>query len=173
METTEKVVEAYVRYVQGWLTLPNVKCKGQYEIDLLAVDVSGGGVDRYHVETSVSISSAFSKLTDKQFSLEQLRIRTKQADQRRTIGFFVERKFGRPEVIETLEQFGFVADNYSKVVVTTDWTSGAEEQAEENGIKLWRFGDLLKEIGSMAGAQRTYFADDTLRTLQLFVRAVE
>ena len=39
METTEKIVEAYVRYVKNWFMLPNIKCGGQYDIDLLAVDI--------------------------------------------------------------------------------------------------------------------------------------
>ena len=40
METTERIVEAYVRYVKGWVTIPNIRCPGQYEIDLLAIDPS-------------------------------------------------------------------------------------------------------------------------------------
>lgn len=40
METTEKVVESYCRYVRQWFTIPNIKCRGQYEIDLLAVDTT-------------------------------------------------------------------------------------------------------------------------------------
>jgi len=31
METTEKIVEAYVRYVKDWATIPNIKYKGQFE----------------------------------------------------------------------------------------------------------------------------------------------
>jgi len=61
METTEKIVEAYVRYVLNWATIPNIRCKGQLEIDLLAIDPVK--LDRYHIETSVSSSSAFSRLT--------------------------------------------------------------------------------------------------------------
>jgi hypothetical protein len=38
METTEKILESYVRYVRRWATIPNVKCGGQHEIDLLAID---------------------------------------------------------------------------------------------------------------------------------------
>jgi len=37
METTEKIVESCGRYVKGWFTISNIKCSGQYEIDLLAV----------------------------------------------------------------------------------------------------------------------------------------
>ena len=43
METTEKIVEAYVRYINGWFTIPNIKCQGQFEIDLLAVDAAKDG----------------------------------------------------------------------------------------------------------------------------------
>ena len=53
METTEKIVEAYVRYVKGWATIPNIKCPGQCEIDLLAIDPLS--LDRYHIESGVSI----------------------------------------------------------------------------------------------------------------------
>ncbi len=99
METTEKIVESYCRYVKGWLTLPNIKCKGQYEIDLLAVDAkSPKKLERYHIESGVSISGSYSKLTNKDFSTEDLKIRVKQAGQRRSLGYFVHRKFDLPEV---------------------------------------------------------------------------
>src|SRR5438874_13037332 len=49
METTEKIVESYCRYVKQWFTIPNIKCRGQYEIDLLAVDTtSPKKMGRYH-----------------------------------------------------------------------------------------------------------------------------
>jgi hypothetical protein len=43
METTEKIVEAYAHYIKGWFTIPNIKCRGQFEIDLLAVDAATHG----------------------------------------------------------------------------------------------------------------------------------
>ena len=61
METTERVVEAYVRYVKGWATIANIRCEGQFEIDLLAIDPVTLG--RYHIESGVSISGGYSKLT--------------------------------------------------------------------------------------------------------------
>ena len=86
METTERIVEAYVRYVKGWFTIPNIKCKGQMEIDLLAVDISNPkNISRYHIESGVSISGAYSKLTNKPFSQDDLKERVKQAGQRRTL----------------------------------------------------------------------------------------
>ena len=82
METTEKIVESYCRYVKQWFTIPNIKCEGQYEVDLLAVDTtSPNKLGRYHIECGVSISGSYSKLTAKPFSTEQLRIRVQQAGQ--------------------------------------------------------------------------------------------
>ena len=73
METTERIVEAYVRYVNGWATIPNIRCPGQNEIDLLAIDPAT--LKRYHIEVGVSISGSYSKLTDKPFSAAQLKKR--------------------------------------------------------------------------------------------------
>jgi hypothetical protein len=33
METTEKIVEACVRCVNNWITIPNIKCEKQREIE--------------------------------------------------------------------------------------------------------------------------------------------
>lgn len=66
METTEKIVESYVRHVKGWATISNIRCAGQNEIDLLAINPVT--LDRYHIETSVSGSQVYSKLTAKPFS---------------------------------------------------------------------------------------------------------
>ena len=96
METTEKIVEAYVRYVKGWATIPNIKCPGQYEIDLLAIDPVN--LHRYHIESGVSISGSYSKLTAKQYSEKDLKNRVKTAGQRRTLGYFAKRKFGAEPV---------------------------------------------------------------------------
>ena len=74
METTEKIGESYCRYIKHWFTLPNIRCEGQYEIDLLAVDTtSPEKPGRYHIECGVSISGSYSKLTAKPFSIERLR----------------------------------------------------------------------------------------------------
>ncbi|MCZ6803106.1 MAG: hypothetical protein O7D86_04015 [Proteobacteria bacterium] len=100
LETTEKIVEAYVRYIKGWFTIPNIKCAGQLEIDLLAIHhFSDNQISRYHIESGISISGGFSRLTNKSYSDEDLKVRVKQAGQRRTLGYFIERKFGNGGVI--------------------------------------------------------------------------
>ncbi|MBA7710882.1 hypothetical protein ES703_119830 [subsurface metagenome] len=172
METTEKIVESYCRYVKGWFTISNIKCSGQYEIDLLAIEASSDkGLKRYHIESGVSISVAYSKLTAKPFSEGVLKQRTKQAGQRRTIGYFRDRKFNSPEILSELKKFGFKKGNYSKIIVTWGWEEEAKRQVDRDGIILWDFRSILKEIAETLHATRSYFTDDTLRTIQLFVKA--
>lgn len=174
METTEKIVESYCRYVKQWFTIPNIKCKGQFEIDLLAVDTTKpNAIHRYHIECGVSISGSFSKLNTKEFSTERLKQRVQAAGQRRTLGFFKERKFDVPSVQEELAKYGFVSGNYSRVIVTWDATSEAHELAAAQKIELWEFPSLLLEIADAHRLHRKYFTDDTARTIQLFALAMK
>ncbi len=171
METTEKIVEAYVRYLKGWATIPNIKCPGQYEIDLLAIDTKSA--KRFHIESGVSISGAFSKLTTKPFSEEELKKRGKQAQQRRTLGYFLKRKFAAKGVIETLRVYGFEPGNYTRVIVTWGATDAAQKEARNQGIELFYFPDIMAEIAEVFKDRRTYFTDDTLRTLHLYSKVLK
>jgi hypothetical protein len=171
METTERVVESYVRYVKKWATIPNIRCDGQLEIDLFAIDPMTN--ERYHIETSVSISSGFNKLTGKDFCTEAVKQRVKAAEQRRTVGFFIERKFFAPHVLSMLGKFGCNDEGCNRIIVTWDWTNEAAAQAQRRNITLWRFGDLMNEIAESVRGRKAYFGDDTLRTLHLFSMATE
>jgi len=174
METTEKIVESYCRYIKGWFTIPNIKCKGQFEIDLLAVDAQPNRKrKRFHIECGVSISGSYSKLTITDYSDEELKIREKAAGQRRTMGYFIERKFGRPEVTAELRKYGFSRGNYSKIIVSWGWSDGAKKLADQKRIILWDFRDLLHEIAQTQRDRSTYFTDDTARTIQLFSKSVD
>jgi hypothetical protein len=121
----------------------------------------------------VSISASYSKLTAKPFSPKDLKVRVKTAGQRRTVGYFSERKFGAEEVFRKLQEYGFKKGQYSKVIVTWGWTDEAKAEADNSGIILWDFRELLRDIGEVFSDVRTYFTDDTLRTLQLFSKALE
>jgi len=171
METTEKIVESYCRYVKGWFTIPNIKCAGQLEIDLVAVQpLPDDSFRRYHIESGISISGSYSKLTAKPYSTDKLKEREQNAGQRRTLGYFTERKFGSPEVIEELKRFGFSNGTYEKIIVTWGWQDAAKTQADREGIILWDFRSILKEIAALCREKKTYFTDDTLRTIQLLMR---
>jgi hypothetical protein len=170
METTEKIVEAYVRYVKKWATIPNIKCQGQFEVDLLAFDPVN--IKRYHIESSISVSGGFSKLTGGSFSPDTLKQRTKQASQRRTVGYFRDRKFTAPGVLTELANYGFNEGNYERIIVTWGWTEDAKKQSDKANITLWHFGDMINEITGIADSE-TYFSDDTVRTLQLIIKALQ
>jgi len=173
METTEKIVEAYVRYIKNWFTIPNIKCGGQKEIDLLAIDTTKSNrIQRYHIECSVSVSQSYSKLTAKPFSKEELKKRVKKAGQRMTIGHFKENKFLDHNVLSTLKLYGFKNNNYQKVVVAWDWNDDVPIHAHKAGIELWNFRELLIEIANHTKSLRTYFVDDTMRTLQLMAKSL-
>jgi hypothetical protein len=92
MATTERIVEAYVRYVKRWATIPNVKCDGQKEIDLFAIDPVSG--DRHHVEVTVSFSQRYRSLTLKRYARGDHKVRGKRAGARKTLSYFVKEKFG-------------------------------------------------------------------------------
>jgi len=174
METTEKIVEAYVRYVRGWLTIPNIKCKGQLEIDLLAVDVTNPtNVLRYHIESGVSISGGFSKLTNKKFSPEKLKKNVEKASQRRTLGYFLMLKFTGSGIVKKLKEFGFNKGNYNKVIVSWGWEDDVPVAAKKAGVELWDFKNILGEMVKMTSGNRTYFIDDTMRTVQLLAKALD
>ena len=171
METTEKIVEAYVRHVKSWATISNIRCAGQYEIDLLAINPKT--LERYHIETSVSVSQGFSKLTADQFDREGLKVRVQKPKLRRTLGYFIECKFGPQPVADTLKEYGFEPGAYTKVVVTWGWTDEAKTAADGARIQLWDFRDIMNEIAEKIRGKSSYFADDTLRTINLFVRGLD
>ena len=86
-------------------TIPNLRCDGQFEIDLLAIDPAS--LERYHIESSVSGSKVYSKLTGKKFDPALLKERVQKPKMRRTLGYFIDHKFEPPEIIAKLEQYGF------------------------------------------------------------------
>ena len=169
METTEKIVEAYVRYVKRWATIPNIKCEKQLEIDLLAIEPVT--LDRYHIETSVSGSQGFSKLTSKKFDPALLKVRVQQPAMRRTVGYFTEHKFGAEPVVSKLKEYGFKPGAYKKIVVSWGWPPDARVEAKAAKIELWDFRDIMRETAASIRDKHSYFTDDTLRTIGLFVRA--
>ena len=58
------------------------------------------------------------------------------------------------------------------ILVSWGWEKEAEEEADRHDIQLWDFREILREISDSFQTERTYFTDDTLRTLQLFARTL-
>ncbi len=174
METTEKIVEAYVRYVRGWFTRPHVRCPGGCEIDLLAIDASTPGRrGRYHIESGVCLAPGFAPLSNQPFSVEALRQRISAAAQRRTLGYFVTRKFGDPRVVTRLTALGFRPGRYAKVIVSWGWHPDVPAAARAAGVELWDFRHLLREMAERSRREPTHWTDDMMRALQLLSTALK
>jgi hypothetical protein len=171
VETTERIVEAYVRYVRGWATIPNLRCDGQKEIDLFAIDPVTD--ERWHIETSVSISSGFSALTNEPFEPGEHKQRAKAAAARRKLGFFLAEKFQPVAVEQRLSCLGCAPGKLRRAIVTWDWKAGVGEAAAAANIELWSLPALMNEIAKKAREGRAYFADDILRTIDLYARGLE
>ena len=59
------------------------------------------------------------------------------------------------------------------LIVTWGATPQAQALAEKHGVQLWDFRDILRQIAAANKNQRTYFTDDTARTIQLFAMATD
>ena len=88
------------------------------------------------------------------------------------MGFFLEEKFDAPGVQKTLASYGG-SRPVKKIIVIWEWKGGVKEAAAEHGIELWDFRDLMAQIADFGRHDRTYFGDDTLRTLTLFAKALD
>jgi len=171
METTEQIVEAYMRYIRACATIPNLRCPGQYEIDLLAINPAT--LERYHIECSVSISGSFRHLTNHQFDPDLYRERVQKPKMRRTLGYFIERKFEPSNVIQTLGTYGFEPGRYKRVIVTWSVGPGVRETAATFTVEVWEFPTILTKLVKFVENTRHYFSDDTLRTLHLYGMAMD
>jgi hypothetical protein len=170
VETTERIVEAYVRYVKGWATIPNLRCDEQKEIDLFAIDPMTD--ERWHIETSVSISSGFSALTNDPFEPGEHKQRLKAATARRKLGFFLTEKFLPTAVERRLSCLGYSPGKLRRAIVTWDWKEGVKEAGDDAGVELWSMPALMQEIATKARGGRAHLADDILRTIDLFARGL-
>jgi len=110
-------------------------------------------------------------LTNKPFSANDLKVRVKNAGQRRTLRYFIEHKFNNQSVLEKLKEYGFKRGNYRKIIVTWGWKDDVPKAAKKAGVDLWDFKEILKEIADLSISNRNYFIDDTMRTLQLMAMA--
>jgi hypothetical protein len=161
METTEHIVETYVRYVKNWFTIPNVKARNGNELDILAIDTNEN--KKYHIEVSVHITSSFSKLITDEFEKGEC----DEAKRRRTMKFFIEDKFDKSTVLEKLNELGFKKGEYNRIIVTmhSEKSEKMEKLLKKHNIQIWEMKDIIDEMNEKLDSK--YYSDDILRTLQL------
>lgn len=169
METTEKIVETYCNYIKSWFTIPNIKCKGGKEIDLLALEIDPNNnviKKRYHIEISIHKGPGFSKLTAQKYTEGEYRERTKTAIVRRSIWFFINKKFNDKNVKTKLAEYGFKGKNYKKVIVSLGWSNDVVPIAEKEDIELLDFGTVLEELVGRYKESSQHFNNDAIVTIQ-------
>jgi len=171
MNAAERIVEAYFRHVRSTFTRTSVKGVGQVELDIVGVDPSKKPPTFFHIESSVSISSGYSKITNKQFSPSEAKLRQKAAGQRTTAGFFIEKKFFSQDVLETLRQIGCNTRNLKRVLVSWEFDEEAQKVLQGKGIECLTMKKILQELADYLAQETCDMDSDILRTLQLFVRS--
>lgn len=171
MNAAERIVEAYFRNVRSIFTRTSVKGVGQVELDIVGVDPSKRPPAFFHIESSVSISSGYSKITNKQFIPSEAKLRQKAAGQRTTAGFFIEKKFFSQDVLETLRQIGCDTRNLKRVLVSWEFDEEAHKVLQGKGIECLTMKDILQELADYLAKETSDIDSDILRTLQLFVRS--
>ena len=62
---------------------------------------------------------------------------------------------------------------HTQIIVTWGWTDEAKAAADAVKIELWDFRKIMREIAEAIHLKRSYFTDDTLRTVNFFVRALD
>ena len=171
MNAAERIVEAYFRNIRSIFTRTSVKGVGQVELDIVGVDSRKSPPTFFHIESSVSISSGYSKITNKEFSPSEAKLRQKAAGQRTTAGFFIEKKFFARDVIETLKQIGCNTRNLKRIVVSWGFDDEAREALKDKDIECLTMGEILQELADYLAQETRDIDSDILRTLQLFVRS--
>ena len=167
IETTEHIVESYVRHYLRWFTNSNIKAKGNKEIDILAVDSLG---NRYWIECGVTHKKSWalkSRATEKDFQGIERKHGMKMAwRHKNSVDYFIKHKFDDSRTQERLKDFGFKKGNYQKIVVC--WQVKDKEvieYAKKHGIEIWLLKEKMKDF--MQDIGESYYNDDILRTLQL------
>ena len=142
MRVEEKLVEEYVRYVKGWFTMSNIKCKNNKEIDLLAIAPNG---DKYHIETTIYLDGW------------PLEIEERGRKNVVTVRWYSEYKFLDKNVREKIKEI-FGADDlnsYKRVMVYWKIKEGItmeeiKKEAEKNHIDdIWLLPDIIRELSTL------------------------
>ncbi len=110
-------------------------------------------------------------MTNKNYSVEDEKIRVKKAGQRRTTGFFIEKKFYNNNVLRTLESNGCNLDNVKRYLVAWKFDEDAKETLESKDITCITMGAIFQELANVLANETSDLDSDILRTIQLFVRS--
>jgi len=138
--------------------MANIKCKGNKEIDLLAVKLQDG--EKFHVESRVSTA----------FKLRLKATYTKSGKcHKNGVDYFQEKKFEHSYIKEKVQRL-FGKEDYTKILVVWDVLDYniIKQAKEQYDIEIWFIDilisqlQMLSDMGLFKGSR-----DDVLRTLEL------
>lgn len=173
MNTIALIIEAYVREIKHWATIPNIQGSGQLQIGLLAVNPRPCGSHwktRFHIENAMYGSHFYSRLSSKSYDERRGEEVSKKTWRRNTLEHYLGRKFLHPGVYDALMPYGFFGTNYARILVAWGWDDDVSEQANMHDITLWNLRDMIQELADFSKRKRPGLADETLQALQVYCR---
>ena len=158
VEPEVHIIEKYFQEVLHCFTMTNIRCKGNKEIDLLAINPRT--LEKYHVEARISVSKSFALREKDTYT-------SKGKAYRIGLDYFSEKKFNHPMITEKIRQF-FGESDYHKVLVV--WHAGnlpaySRIALEKYGFDVWALRNIFTELvekGCTSGSR-----DDVIRVVEL------
>jgi len=173
MDTIAHIVEAYVREVKRWATIPSIQCSGQLEINLLAINprpCGSGTKTRFHIEIAGKTSRTFARLTSKPYDTLNPEGTDKKTWRGNSLEHYLHNKFLHPDVYDALLPYGFHGNNYARILVAWGWDEGVAEQAKGHGLTLWSLRDMIQELADVTKCRRPSLCDETIQALRTLCR---
>ena len=153
------IIEKYYQEILHCFTMTNIKCKGNKEIDLLAINPRT--LEKYHVEARISTARGFALREKDTYT-------SKGRAHRRGLDYFSKKKFNHSFVTQKIREI-FSDSNYRKILVVwsteDDFKRLADIAKKKYNIELFGLRNIIFELivrGSYRGSR-----DDILRTLEL------
>jgi hypothetical protein len=162
METSEKIVEHFVRLVKRWYTISNLKGNNNKEVDIICMDDKG---QKHHIEVGISIENNFILKGEAGSNDFKLVNGKKKWSITNSVDYYLDHKFNDPDTIAILADYG-IANNYEKIIVT--WSDPGPKvinYALIKDIKIWVLQDMMKEMERYT--KKTGHTDDVIRMIQL------
>jgi len=177
MNTTEKIVESYYRIVNRCFTIPDQKVLSgnNRQLDLLAVNMTSG--EQYHVEVSVKNDRRWSPDADTLRGLFDKKYLGMPREKTGANTDWEKGKHYRDSIFDTYRSLGLNPDNIQRVWVSWIFNGSNDELSDlldnysrQNGfpktIQFLSFQDsIIPDL--LTNVQKSYYEDDSLRTLSL------
>jgi len=170
VNATEQIVRIYYEHLHNVFTKANIKGSGQCELDLIGIK-NDAEITYYHIETSVSLSDGFSIITNNAYSPEKEKERTSSASQKKTAGYFINKKFNTKEILATYKKNGIDKTKIKKIVVAWDFNEEAKNRLNRNSIECKSMKEILQEMVDHMSLETANIDNDILKTIQLLIRA--